>query len=444
MAYPVIMPKQGQSVESCVITRWNKKVGDPVQKGELLFSYETDKAVFEFEAPDAGILLAVFFPEDSEVPVLTNVGVIGKDGEPVDSFRPAVTAAVEKSETVRPDFMEKVEAIRSDGTNVSPRARSLAEKREISLLGITGSGPDGRIIERDVQAAIGTGRSYTRAAALRIREGKTAPAEGTGIGGRIRSADLAAAEAVSEPALEGTTVIPFSNIRKRIAERMLASLQRSAQLTLHTSADASSLLSYRGKVKKSLKKERRNGPQADVNVNDMVVFVVSRVLLRHPQINAVIEGDRLITYSRAHVGVAIDTEKGLMVPTLFQADGMSLDEISVTIRRLAEACRNQTLSPDLLQGGSFTVTNLGPLGIESFTPVLNYPQVGILGVNAIVDRCRRDVAGNCRPVPFIGLSLTFDHRALDGAPAARFLADIRGDLENFESVLTGATGEKNG
>ena len=444
MAYPIIMPKQGQSVESCVITRWNKNVGDPVQKGELLFSYETDKAVFDFEAPDAGILLAVFFPEDSEVPVLTHVGVIGKEGEPVDSFRPAVSAAAGKNETVRPEFVEKVEAIRTNGTKASPRARSLAEKQGISLGGFAGSGPDGRIIERNVQDGIGKGRSYTRAAALRIRKGETAPPEGTGIGGRIRSADLADAGTTVEPGRKDVTVIPFSNIRKRIAERMLASLQQSAQLTLHTSADASSLLSYRGKVKRSLEKDDRNHPQPDVNVNDMVVFVVSRVLLRHPLINAVIEGDRLISYSRANVGIAIDTEKGLMVPTLFQADGMSLDEISVTIRRLAEECRNQTVSPDRLQGGSFTVTNLGPLGIEFFTPVLNYPQVGILGVNAIVDRCRRDERGDCRPVPYIGLSLTFDHRALDGAPAARFLADIRGDLENFESVLTRATGEKNG
>ena len=440
MAYPIIMPKQGQSVESCVITRWNKKVGDPVQKGELLFSYETDKAVFDFEAPDAGILLAVFFPEDSEVPVLTNVGVIGKEGEPVDSFRPAVFAAAEKSETVRPEFVEKVEAIRADGTKASPRARLLAEEHGIPLNDLKGSGPDGRIIERDVETAIGTGRSYTRAAALRIREGKMAPPEGTGIGGRIRLADLADAE----PGRKDATVIPFSNIRKRIAERMLASLQHSAQLTLHTSADASSLLSYRGKVKRSLEKDGRSHTQTDVNVNDMVVFVVSRVLLLHPLINAVFEGDRLISYSRAHVGVAIDTEKGLMVPTLFHADGMSLDDISITIRRLAEECRNQTVSPDRLQGGSFTVTNLGPLGIESFTPVLNYPQVGILGVNAIIDRCRRDEGGGCRPVPYIGLSLTFDHRALDGAPAARFLADIRGDLENFESILTRVTGEKNG
>lgn len=433
MAYPVVMPKQGQSVESCVITRWNKRVGDRVEKGELLFSYETDKAVFDFEAPEAGILLAIFSPEESEVPVLSTVGVIGGEGESFEFFRTAVSPETKPSEAPRPAYEEKVVVIRTDGIKASPRAKARAERDGVPLGEVAGSGPDGRIIERDVQASAMAGRSFTRAAAQRVGERRPKALTGTGIGGRIRVADLSETGAGVGIGKKDVRVIPFSSVRKRIAARMLASLQQSAQLTLQTSADASSILSLRSEVKQLL--ERGSPGREDVNVNDMVVFVVSRVLLRHPQINAIVDGDQIVSYLHAHVGVAIDTEKGLMVPTLVNADRMSLDEISRTIRQLAAECRNQTVSPDRLRGGSFTVTNLGPLGIESFTPVLNYPQVGILGVNAIVDRCRRDERGGCRPVPYMGLSLTFDHRALDGAPAARFLADVKLDLENIEKML---------
>jgi len=441
-ATPVIMPKQGQSVESCIIAKWHKKKGDTVAEGDVLFTYETDKATFDEEAKVSGILLDVFFEEGDDVPCLTNVCAIGKEGNTTAELRPdggAEEAAPQEAPKAAPAAAAPVAAPTAAAGNVSkisPRARGLAARRGVDPSMATPTGPQGRIIERDVQALVDSGTGFLSAAADGFKPGMV----GTGIGGRVRVEDLTAAPEVAAPAAAtpsapAATVpeveeVKIPNIRKVIAKSMHASLSEMAQLTLNSSFDAAEIMAYRAKVKNNMEKLGL----ANITLNDIVLYAVSRVLKNHRDLNAHFTGDTMRYYNVVNLGVAVDTPRGLMVPTLFGADSMSLNEIAVKSKELAKACQGGTISPDLLTGGSFTVTNLGAMGIESFTPVINPPQTGILGVDTITTGVK-EVGGELKPYKKMGLSLTFDHRAVDGAPAARFLQELTGALENFSILL---------
>jgi pyruvate dehydrogenase E2 component (dihydrolipoamide acetyltransferase) len=216
--------------------------------------------------------------------------------------------------------------------------------------------------------------------------------------------------------------VKLSNIRRAIAKAMHASLSTSAQLTLQSSFDATDILEFRKKLKVAAEKLE----QPNVTITDIIIYAVSRILPKHRSINAHLVGESMKLFNRAHVGVAVDTPRGLLVPTLHNADQMSLFEVSANTKKLFDQCKQGSISPDLLHNGTFTISNLGTMGIEVFTPVLNPPQTGILGVCSIVERTR-----NGQPYPAMGFSLTFDHRALDGADAARFLKDLVEHLELF-------------
>jgi pyruvate dehydrogenase E2 component (dihydrolipoamide acetyltransferase) len=266
---------------------------------------------------------------------------------------------------------------------------------------------------------------------------------GTGIGGRITTVDVEYAKtagirhelaeyetAEAEPAEADYEEIKLSNIRKVIAKAMHQSLVNSAQLTLHTSFDATEILAFRRKIKEQ---GTRLG-LGDITLNDIILYAVSRTLLNHRELNAHFLDDRMLLFKHVNLGVAVDTERGLMVPTIYSADTRSLSEISNEAKKLIESCRKGSINPDYLKGGTFTVTNLGTLGVEYFTPILNPPQTGILGVNTIVQRVRQE-GDKLVTYPAMGLSLTFDHRAVDGAPAARFLQELKTNLENFSIFL---------
>ncbi|MDR0406002.1 MAG: 2-oxo acid dehydrogenase subunit E2 [Clostridiales bacterium] len=440
MATPVIMPKQGQSVESCIITQWNKKVGDKVSAGEVLFAYETDKASFEEESPVEGTLLAVFFEEGDDVECLLNVCVIGAEGEEFSQFAPTdgaeAAAAVQTTEPQAPEpqaaELTAQPAQQGGFMKISPRAKNLAEKSGADLRFAQPSGPNGRMIARDVEAVIAQGKTATPAAREQYALTET-PLQGSGLGGRVTTADLTApvlsgsAEAVSSYTAETPyEEVKLSNIRKLIAKSMHASLANSAQLTLNSSFDAAEILAFRKKLKAGAEALRL----PNITLNDIIVYAVSRALRNHKELNAHFTGDTTRLFRAANVGIACDTPRGLMVPTLFHADALSLAEIAKQSKALTNACKEGTISPDLLTGGTFTITNLGTLGVESFTPVLNPPQTGILGVCGITERTKNGAA-----YPAMGLSLTFDHRAVDGAPAARFLQEVAASLENFSLTL---------
>ena len=223
----------------------------------------------------------------------------------------------------------------------------------------------------------------------------------------------------------------ITGIRKLIADRMLASLQTTAQLTLHTSTDARLLQDMRKRFKESAE----GFGLRDVTVNDMVLFAVSRALLSHPNLNALSAGDTLRQYAAVHLGFAVDTPRGLMVPVIRNAHTLRLRQIAQEARRLAEGCRNGGITPDELAGGTFTVTNLGALGVQAFTPVLNVPQVGILGVGSIVPGPVLAADGGVSFIPQIGFSLTINHQVVDGAPGARFLQTLSDDITRFDLLL---------
>ena len=433
------MPKQGQSVESCILTEFKKKVGDKVAVGDLLFAYETDKASFEEESKVEGTVLAVFFNDGDEIPVLTNVMVIGAEGEDVEAFRPGgdaaastpVAAAEEPSAAAQPEVVvATAAAVQTPGCGVSPRARARAAQSGVNLANVAGSGPGGRIIERDVVAAVhSTAKMTPLAKAIALETGAVAPKYGTGLAGAARGADMAVASIATAGA--DSEVKPISNMRKIIAKAMHASLQNSAQLTHHLSADARRIMELRKKAKKALEEGRLT---TNITLNDFVCFAVIKALQQFPNVNSHFLGDSVRLFKKVHLALAVDTERGLMVPVVKNADDLSIISLAENLKQIATACRKGSIDPDLLssEAASFTVSNLGNYGVEMFTPVINLPQSAILGVNTIVPR-PKDIGGGVYAfVPHIGLSLTYDHRALDGGEATRFLKQIAIEIENLE------------
>jgi pyruvate dehydrogenase E2 component (dihydrolipoamide acetyltransferase) len=430
------MPKQGQSVESCILTELRKKKGDTVAVGDILFTYETDKAAFEEEAKTAGTVLDVFFAEGDEIPVLANVMVIGEPGEDCSALSveqvktelPA-TAAPAVHATATPAAKPAASVPSGTASPVSPRAKSLAEKHAIAAQTLAGSGPGGRVIERDVQSAIDATPKTTPLAKAIIREtGATVPESGTGPAGKATGADITAQK---NPVYTSDSEIkPLTNIRKLIAKAMHASLQNSAQLTHHLSADARNIMALRRKVKKAVE----GGYPTDITLNDMVCISAVRALKQFPQVNAHFLGDAVRYFNKVHLALAVDTERGLMVPVVRNADDLSISGLANQLKAVAVACKKGGIDPDLLspEAASFTVSNLGNYGVEIFTPVINLPQVAILGVNTIIPR-PKDIGGGVYGfVPHIGLSLTYDHRAIDGGEATRFLKQIAIEIENLE------------
>ncbi len=442
MATPVLMPKQGQSVESCIITDWFKQKGEKVSKGDILFAYETDKASFEEECPADGILLDIFFESGDEVPVLTNVAAIGEEGEAVDEFRPGgepAPAAV--PEEPKPEFEAPTQATNttpnpqapSEKQNISPRAKRLAEQKRISLEGVSGTGPKGRIIERDVLAALETQPKLSVLANKVASEQDLVPGDtGSGVSGTFNSGDLVQKNAAYASDFEEK---PLTNIRKIIAKAMHNSLQNSAQLTHHLSADARRMLALRKKSKKLV----AEGTGPNITLNDLVCYAVINALQKHKDANIHFLGDSIRYFNKIHLGLAVDTDRGLMVPAVRNADDLSLTGLASQLKAVAEACKTGNVDPDLLssEAATFTISNLGNYGVEMFTPVLNLPQACILGVNTIIQRPAQLEDGGFGFVPYIGLSLTYDHRALDGGPATKLLAEIKNEIENLDSGLLG-------
>ncbi len=421
MAQVVIMPRQGQSVESCVITEWKKKVGDKVEEKDVLFSYETDKSSFDELSTVSGTLLAIFHEEGDDVECLLPVCVIGNEGEDISALVPKKEEAAapaseapkeeakEEAKAPAPEAVATGSAVSSEGRiKISPRARHLAERTDADLSRAVPTGPNGRIIERDINALLDKG--WTNA---------DKPVEAAPAASAVASASVT----------EEYTDVKLTKIRKVIAANMHASLSNMAQLTLNTSFDATQIMAYRAMLKDNAEKLGLN----NITINDIILYAVSRTILSFKDLNAhYLEDQDIIRYfNTVNIGIAVDTERGLLVPTVFGAEKMSLNELSGEARSVIKAAQSGSIAPDKLKGASFTVTNLGSMGIESFTPVINPPQTGILGVDAVTYRVKADGS----TYPAMGLSLTFDHRALDGAPAAKFLKALCDNLANFNLLL---------
>lgn len=412
MANAVLMPKAGITVESCIIGKWEKKVGDQIAEGDILFTYETDKAAFECESTAAGELLEIFFGDGEEVPCLVNVCAIGSKGEDVSALRPDGAAAtaeavptVEAAPAPAVEIAVSTVAAAGGAGKISPRARSLAGRAGVDGFLAVPTGPNGRIIERDVRRLMAEGAPDVRA---------EAPAP---------------ASAATDDASEYEDV-KFSGIRRAISKSMHNSLATMAQLTHNFSFDASAVLVYRKLLKES------GGECAGITIGDLILYAVSRVLPAWPDLNAhMLDDSSIRKFRHVNLGVAVDTPRGLIVPTIMHADEKSLLEISKELKVLAAEARDGAISPDKLTGASFTVSNLGGFGVESFTPVINPPQTGILGVCTTVQRPKLGEDGSIRLYPAMALSLTYDHRAIDGAPASRFVQELCRQLEHFTVLL---------
>lgn len=425
MAEFVIMPRQGQSVETCILGQWYKGVGDIVKTGDLLFSYETDKAAFDEEAKSDGVLLAIFYNPGDEVPVLATIGLIGEEGEEFELPEQQSSAETHDASDEVPKVIEfslEPDQVGDERIRISPLARNMAVKLGIDYSVLEGTGPQGRIIARDVESYALHDKSFKSGKELHGSDG-------------ISSYDITESKGSWEGLVfsQEYELKPLTNIRKLIAKSMHQSLQNSAQLTHHLSADARKLLSYRKKFKADFQTGKIS---ENITINDMVCYAVIRSLKKFPQVNAHFMGDQMKLFRKVNLGLAVDTDRGLMVPALKDADDLSIGGLSNQLGKLAGNCRKGNINPDLLnpEAASFTISNLGNYGVEMFTPVINLPQVAILGVNTIIPRPMDLGDGVYGFVPMIGLSLTYDHRALDGGEATRFLADIAREIENLVFV----------
>jgi len=426
-----MVPKEG-SIESCVLTRWIYKAGDKVDEGDLLCEVETDKSTFDLEAPGAGTLLEIFYGDGSEVPVLTTVAVIGDPGEDYSALLPKKkpaknTAAAESKVSVK----IPVEPFPSRSGFSSPRARMLAREKSVPISILKGSGPDGAVVEKDVRQWLSANQPLTPAAAeIAGKLGVNPPQYGTGIGGRVTTGDLKRSVAVSTRSDDEYIEIPISGIRKVTAEKMFVSVSTTAQYTLAANADAEKLLECRARFKAS----PMDLGMRDINITDMLLFATSRALSSYKELNCHFLGDEIRQFNCVHLAIAVETPKGLIVPVIREADRLAVKEISAEARRLAALCRDGKIQASDITGGTFTLTNLGAMGINMFTPILNIPQVAILGVGGI-DLKPININGQVAFKNRIGLSLTVNHQVVDGFPAARFLRLLSDYIANIDLLM---------
>ena len=445
MATIVVMPQLGNSVESCIIVEWMIAEGDTVSVDQTLASIETDKSTMEVPSTAEGTVLKLLWEEGDEVPVKDPLIIVGEPGEDISGLvpggdaAPAEADAPAEQDAAAPEAAAPAFATERATGAVSPRARALAASNGVDASAIAeGSGPHGRVIERDVAAAIAVGPVLTSAA----RAAGVSAAEGTGIGGRVsvadagRTAEAAPAAAVAAPAAAAdfpgaSTSAPLKGVRKVVAKRMMESLTSTAQLTLNTTANAAGILAMRKKVKNADEALGLN----KITLNDLVCFAVSRTLLKYPVFNAHLEDGVLTEFEQVHLGFACDTPRGLLVPVIRSAQALGLKAFSDEAKRLAGGAIEGSLSPEFLSGGTFTVSNIGSFGIETFTPVINLPQTAILGVGAITPRPTVAADGSIGVEQRLNLSLTIDHQVIDGADGARFLRDLVAAIENIDVTV---------
>ncbi len=480
MATEVIVPKQGQTVEVVRLVQWLAKEGDQVKKGDPLLEIETDKAVFEIEAPASGVLRLIEHQAGEEVPVVTRIGIIAAPDEDISGLlggavRPVAPTPVSEAASGVGAVSTELAAA-GERVFASPRARKAAREAGLSDLSmIRGSGPGGRVVEADVLAYLsqkpappvpGLAPAYV-APTPTIPITELAPAVpisplaqrvaaelgvdlsrvvGTGPGGRITKTDVERAAQAAKvaptpaptppvptaparapmPAPAGVRqVVPIRGVRARIAERMRQSVQTAAHVTIFTEADATELVALRTRLKED---------GITVSYNDLMVFIVARALHDHPALNATQVGEEIHYLEAIHIAVAVDTERGLLVPVIRDADKKGLAQIAQEFAEKSQAAKEGRSQPDDLVGGTFTITNLGMYEIDGFTPIINLPQCAILGVGRIIEKpVIRDGQVVVRKMAV--LSLSFDHRLVDGAPAARFLQQVKRLVERPHLLL---------
>lgn len=425
------MPKLSDTMTEGTLLKWLKKVGDKVEMGDVLAEIETDKATMEMEAFDDGILAAVYVQEGQKVAVGQKIGLLALAGEKPEEvaargdagtaaaaeMAPAPGAEPAPSEAAPGAAPETALAAPGARVKASPLARKLAAQRGLDLARIAATGPGGRIVSRDVLEA-----SAAPAKAAPVRSPSAAP----------RPAAAPAPAPVAAPAAgKGDKVIPLTGMRRVIAERLVASKSSIPHFYLEIEADAGALLKLRSEINAAAEASGAD----KITINDFILKAVIVALGRVPKVNASWAGESVIEYGEINLSVAVAVEEGLVTPVLRHAAGKTLREISGAVKDLAGRARNKKLKPEEYQGGTFTVSNLGSYGVESFSAIINPPQAAILSVGAIVKKPVVNAAGQIVAGHRVSLTLSCDHRVVDGALGSQFLAELRGLIENPTLML---------
>lgn len=403
----ITMPKLSDTMTEGTIARWKKKKGDTIEAGDILAEIETDKATMEMECFDDGVLTEIYVPDGGKAAVGAKIALVLADGESADSPVEAPVKAEAKvadkpAETKKDSKPAAAAAPASDSrVKASPLAKKIAAERGVSLVGVEGTGPGGRVTSKDV------------------------PEKG--------AAPVAASSApkIEAKAGDDDTKVPLSNMRRVIAERLVASKQQNPHFYLSIEVDAGPLM----RLRKELNSANESAGLPKLTVNDFVLLAVGRAAAQHPYVNASWGGDSIIQYASVNISVAIAVEDGLVTPVIRGADKLSLKEISATVKDLAKRARDKKLKPEEYAGGTITVSNLGSYGIEQFFAIINPPQAAILAVGAIVKKPVVNARGEIVVGERMNISLSGDHRVVDGAVGAEYLTTLRKLVENPALML---------
>ena len=407
MAYEILMPQLGLTMEEGTVSSWLKHEGDAVKAGEAILEITTDKLTNEVTSEHDGVLLKIVAQEGEDIPVKGLLGYIGEAGEqvggaaapaavPVEAVAPAAASAA----VIAPA------AVSASGARIriSPFARKLAANMGVDYSALTGSGPSGRIVAKDIYAAAEARKSAPAAAPA------AAPAKKGGL-----------------ELMEGDTIAKLSGMRKVVAERMLQSHTEIPPVTQNTKVDVTALMKFRKSLIETAGKK--------FSVNDLILKATAKVLRAHPEVLVSYDNGQVIQRAHVNLGMAVALDAGLIVPVIRDADKMGLDELAAKAKDLATRAKENKLTTDEYKGSTFSVSNLGMFGIETFTPIVNQPDAGILGVCAIQDELVMDDEGNISKHQVMRLSFTYDHRLIDGAVAAKFIMDLRDLLQSPMNIL---------
>ena len=409
MAFEILMPQLGLTMEEGTVTQWLKQEGDPVKAGEAVLEITTDKLTNEVTSEHDGVLLKIVAQEGEDIPVKGLLGYIGQAGEQVDDTAAPAPAAAPAQASAAPATPAAAPAAAPSGVRIriSPYARKLAAGMGVDYSHLTGSGPSGRIVAKDILAA--------------AEAQKAAPAA---------PAAAPAAPAPKKGGLElmdGDTVVKLSGMRKVVAERMLQSHTEIPPVTQNTKVDVTALMQFRKSLAETAGKK--------FSVNDLILKATAKVLRQHPEILVSYDNGQIIQRAHVNLGMAVALDAGLIVPVIRDADKMGLEELAAKAKDLATRAKGNQLTTDEYKGSTFSVSNLGMFGIETFTPIVNQPDAGILGVCAIQDELVMDDEGSISKHQIMRLSFTFDHRLIDGAVAAKFIMNLRDLLQSPMNIL---------
>ncbi|GHV77319.1 dihydrolipoamide acetyltransferase component of pyruvate dehydrogenase complex [Spirochaetia bacterium] len=427
MANSIIMPKTGMAMEEGILLEWRVKAGDTIKKGDIVALIETDKSTMELESDYDGVILAILGQAGETIPVTRVIAWVGQAGEavpetPAGEAKPAAKAA----ESVAPAAAPQAAPAGAYTGKATPAARKLAADKGIALSSVAPSGKSGEIRVADVEKAASEPAVQATPLARRMAADQgiaLSGIQGSGHGGKIFSADLSAAASASMSlgAAREDTRVPLTNIQRITGKRMLESQATIPAVTQNTRADVTKMLA----VRKELNEKRG----IKITVNDFVLVAAIKALEANPRMNSVFDDKELIYKGSINLGVAVATERGLLVPVIHNAHALSLRQLSAKAADLAGRAREGKLNPDEMSGGTFTVSNVGMYGITAFTPIINPPEAGILGVCSVEDELRLE-GEKVVSRKLMGLSLTFDHRIVDGAEAAVFIKTLKDLLES--------------